>query len=544
MIAKKNRYLKPVTICSIMMGILLLCSAIIVVADQPPVADADPDHQEVAVGEEAWFSGSASYDPDGYIVSYYWMFGDGICYEGENMTYTFNAVGNFTVTLTVIDDFGNQDTDYVTVNVVEKPPSEPLMAWIESLETDKEDYYVNETVFTQVTVQRSNDMLTYVWEGTLILEVLDDASVIVFTDERPVYLPHGGATETHDFEYVLTESGDYLVKAMLYDFYDELVDTKEIRITVDDDGTPPPNNGVKMAWIESLTTDKDEYEVNEMVNTQVVVKRGDDMLDYVWEGILILEVFDEVMVLIFSEEQDVSIPCGGWTQTLNFEYALTEPGDYLVRATLYDIYDELMDTKEICITVVDDGTPPPNQEDKFVWIESLTTDKDAYEVNEVVNTQVIVQRGNDMLTYVWEGTLILEVLDDASVIVFTDERPVYLPHGGATETHDFEFVLIESGDYLVRATLYDMNMDQIDMMETSIKVCEGPNDGDGTVPPDDGETEPSGDNRWNFFTSDKSGVFGLTSGGQATLIALISAVLLFLSAFATIRYIRKLHNKE
>ncbi|UCE74105.1 MAG: PKD domain-containing protein [Methanomassiliicoccales archaeon] len=532
-----------------MMGILLLGSAIIVVADQPPVADADPDHQTVAVGEEAWFSGSASYDPDGYIVSYYWIFGDGLCYEGESMTYTFNAVGNFTVSLTVIDDFDNQDTDYVTVNVVEEPPSEPLMAWIESLETDKEDYYVNETVLTQVTVQRSNDMLTYVWEGTLILEVLDDASMIVFTDERPVYLPHGGATETHDFEFVLSALGDYLVRAMLYDFYDELVDIKEICITVCDDnsggnGTKPPNDEDKFVWIESLTTDKELYDVNEVVNTQVVVKRGDDLLDYVWEGILILEVFDEVMVLIYSEEQDVFIPCGGWIQTLNFEYTLTEPGDYLVRATLYDIHDELMDIKEICITVVDDETPPPNEEDKFVWIESLTTDKDVYEVNEVVNTQVIVQRGNDMLTYVWEGTLILEVLDDASVIVFTDERPVYLPHGGATETHDFEFVLTESGKYLVRATLYDMNMYQIDIKENSITVCQGPNDGDGTVPPDDGETEPSGDNRWDFFTSDKSGVFGLTSSGQATLIALIFAVFLFLSAFATVRYTKKLRNKE
>ncbi|UCG70748.1 MAG: PKD domain-containing protein, partial [Thermoplasmata archaeon] len=206
---KKNGFMKPSIICMIMVGILVLGSATLVAANQPPVADADPDQQTVVAGEEAWFTGSASYDRDGYIVAYYWDFGDGIYHEGENMTYTFNAPGDFTVSLTVVDDIGDQDTDYIKVNVVEEPPSEPLMVWIESLETDKEEYEVNETINTQVIVQRGDDLLTYVWEGTLVLEVLDDIQFIVFTEERPVYLPHGGATETHEFEFILAETGDY-----------------------------------------------------------------------------------------------------------------------------------------------------------------------------------------------------------------------------------------------------------------------------------------------------------------------------------------------
>jgi PKD repeat protein len=545
MMEKKKEYMNPFIICMIVLGILVLGSALHVVADEPPVADADPDHQTVVAGEVAYFSGSESYDTDGYIVAYYWVFGDGICYRGENITYTFNAVGNFTVTLTVEDNYGNQDTDYVTVNVVEDdPPSEPLMVWIESLETDKVEYEVNENVFTQATVQRGNDLLTYVWEGALVLEVLDQSFIIMYSDERSVYLPYGGTQETHEFEFMLAESGDYFVRASLYDMHDELLDVKEVCITVCDDGngTKPPNDEDRMVWIESLTTDKVEYEVNEVVNAQVIVKRGDDLLDYVWEGILILEVFDDAMVLVYTEAEEVSIPCGGWTQTFDYEFALTSPGDHLVRATLYDQHYELMDIKEICITV-GDGTPPPNDEDRMVWIESLTTDKDEYIVDETIKTTVVVKRGDDLLTYVWEGTLILDVLDDTMVIVFSDESPVYLPHGGMTETHNFEYILTEPGDYLVRATLYDFHNELVDIKEITITVGDGNSGGNGTTLPNDkDETLPPND--LGFFTGDKGGIFQMESGLQTTITAIVITVIIALSTFGTIRYYKVFRNKK
>jgi PKD repeat protein len=554
MIVRKMRYLKPVIICTIVLGMLVLGSVMNVVADEPPVADADPDHQTVIAGEEAWFTGSASYDSDGYIVAYYWVFGDGICYEGENMTYTFNTLGNFTVSLTVIDDFGNQDTDYVTVNVVEEPPSEPLMVWIESLGTDKDEYNVNETVFTQATVQRGNDLLTYVWEGTLVLEVLDQSFVIIYNDERSVYLPYGGTSETHEFEFILTESGDYFVKTSLYDMHDDLLDVKEVCITVGDDGsggngTHPPPNKEKLVWIESLTTDKNEYEVNEVVETEVIVKRGNDHMDYVWKGILILEVFDEAMALVYYDEQEVTIPCDGWTQTFNYEFTLTTPGDHLVRATLYDIHDELMDIKELCITVGDDnsggnGTKPPNDEIRMVWIESLTTDKQEYDVDEVIETTVIVKRGDDLLTYVWEGTLVFEVFDKTMALVFTDDRQVYLPCGGTTETHNFEYTLSELGDYLVRATLYDFENNQIDEMEICITVSGEPSGGNGTVPPNMDSTEPPGDNGMGLSNKDKTGTLQFSSVLQISLIAIVSIALTALSAIATGRYLKRFRDKE
>jgi PKD repeat protein len=99
------------------------CAVIVIVEDgqspenQPPVAFAEPEHQHVDVGEEAWFSGNGSYDPDGYIVSYHWNFGDGNSGSGETTSHVYQLPGNYTVTLTVTDNEGATDTDTVNVQV-------------------------------------------------------------------------------------------------------------------------------------------------------------------------------------------------------------------------------------------------------------------------------------------------------------------------------------------------------------------------------------------------------------------------------------------
>jgi len=70
----------------------------------PPFAMIEPPFQEVEVGEEAWFTGNMSFDPDGYIVSYYWEFGDGTVGDGVTVTHAYSSPGDYIVTLTVTDD--------------------------------------------------------------------------------------------------------------------------------------------------------------------------------------------------------------------------------------------------------------------------------------------------------------------------------------------------------------------------------------------------------------------------------------------------------
>lgn len=81
-----------------------------------PVASISTD-PHVAVDASTSFSGSSSYDPDGYISSYRWDFGDGSTASGESVTHTFTDTGKYTVTLTVTDNDGASDSTSTTVTV-------------------------------------------------------------------------------------------------------------------------------------------------------------------------------------------------------------------------------------------------------------------------------------------------------------------------------------------------------------------------------------------------------------------------------------------
>lgn len=70
--------------------------------------------------ETITFNASASYDPDGDIVSYKWDFGDGNVTTVTNpiITHVYTICGNVTVTLTVTDDEGLTDSTSETVTVL------------------------------------------------------------------------------------------------------------------------------------------------------------------------------------------------------------------------------------------------------------------------------------------------------------------------------------------------------------------------------------------------------------------------------------------
>jgi serine protease len=92
--------------------------------NDPPVAVAGAD-QFASIGQTLTFDGSASYDPDGSLVSYDWDFGeDGATGTGVTTTHAYSAAGIYTVTLTVEDDGGLTDADELTVTVSETPQTE------------------------------------------------------------------------------------------------------------------------------------------------------------------------------------------------------------------------------------------------------------------------------------------------------------------------------------------------------------------------------------------------------------------------------------
>lgn len=70
------------------------------------------------------FDASASYDPDGSIVSYAWNFGDGGTGSGRVTSHTYTTMGTFTITLTVTDNEGKRGSTSrsLTILKVNEPP--------------------------------------------------------------------------------------------------------------------------------------------------------------------------------------------------------------------------------------------------------------------------------------------------------------------------------------------------------------------------------------------------------------------------------------
>lgn len=72
-------------------------------------------------GDVVYFSANASSDQDGNITDYYWEFGDGTAATGNYVGHKYNKVGNYTVTLLVVDNDGLSDKKTTTIEVVPIP---------------------------------------------------------------------------------------------------------------------------------------------------------------------------------------------------------------------------------------------------------------------------------------------------------------------------------------------------------------------------------------------------------------------------------------
>jgi cysteinyl-tRNA synthetase len=92
----------------------------------PPAAYFTASKAEGAVPLVVKFDASGSTDQDGTISVYSWSFGDGETGNGIEIEHTFTSTGDFTVSLTVIDDDG-ADGKYSTVIKTYPPENESLL---------------------------------------------------------------------------------------------------------------------------------------------------------------------------------------------------------------------------------------------------------------------------------------------------------------------------------------------------------------------------------------------------------------------------------
>jgi PKD repeat protein len=83
------------------------------VENQPPVASFTYTCTDLS----CTFNGSGSYDSDGTIVSYQWVFGDGGTGSGATTSHGYGVGGTYNVSLTVTDDEGDTGTDSQKITV-------------------------------------------------------------------------------------------------------------------------------------------------------------------------------------------------------------------------------------------------------------------------------------------------------------------------------------------------------------------------------------------------------------------------------------------
>lgn len=74
--------------------------------------------QNPTVGQTITFDAVSSIDQDRNITRYIWDFGDENTVEGINATYSYDEPGNYTVILTVVDDYGISLSNVTTFAVI------------------------------------------------------------------------------------------------------------------------------------------------------------------------------------------------------------------------------------------------------------------------------------------------------------------------------------------------------------------------------------------------------------------------------------------
>ncbi len=161
--------------------------------------------------EEITFNASSSSDPDGTIVSYQWNFGDGAQENGSIATHRYLNHGNYTVTLTVVDNDGLFDKDRKFLLVREHPqasftfsPTSPLVGEVVTFNAG-------------ASIPRGGSIVSYKWDFGDGEQVTESDSIVAHT---------------------FSAKGEYTVTLTVTDD-EELSDTAVLQMAVNEKTTQP-----------------------------------------------------------------------------------------------------------------------------------------------------------------------------------------------------------------------------------------------------------------------------------------------------------------
>jgi PKD repeat protein len=217
---------------------------------QPPIASFTFTPTCPEVNQIVTFDASASYDPDGNIVSYTWDFGDGNITTTSNTTIThkYTSYGDYLVKLTVTDNDDLTDDETATIHVSQHPiaaftfsPLDPLIHEVVTFDASASSpdggVIVNYTWnFGDGNVTSTNNtIITHAYETygtyTVTLNVTDSegkwdtTSEQITVEKAPIadftwnpYYPQRGETVTFDASISTPDGG--VIVSYAWDFGD------------------------------------------------------------------------------------------------------------------------------------------------------------------------------------------------------------------------------------------------------------------------------------------------------------------------------------
>jgi hypothetical protein len=160
------------------------------------------------------FNGSRSYDFDGRIISWRWIFGDGNNGTGEITTHIYTIPGNYNVSLLVMDDDFATDMHTTTAIITSgnNPPATPVIAGPLSGHATTTYHY------TIVAIDPDGDNLRYFinWGD----DTQDNSSVI-------------GSGVNLELSHQWATPGFYTIQVYAQDTYEEISDIAHITVAID-----------------------------------------------------------------------------------------------------------------------------------------------------------------------------------------------------------------------------------------------------------------------------------------------------------------------
>jgi len=95
-----------------------------IIVNSLPIAKINISHEifqvsgKIPIDDKVQFNSSSSFDKDGSIVDWKWDFGDGNYSSEPNPNHWYKKIGNFKVSLTIIDNNEASATDYVDLEII------------------------------------------------------------------------------------------------------------------------------------------------------------------------------------------------------------------------------------------------------------------------------------------------------------------------------------------------------------------------------------------------------------------------------------------